>query len=321
VQLYDIVISETRIGDFRSGTIEIELEQPFGWSQMLFGMTGTLLQTQRHVTVTGGGNTTVTAVLDPITTLTGFESNSLVLNITRAGTIGPNTTPATITLSGISVVSDRADVPAGIYGLHVRGDLITNIESHILNALPALGGVPQQILPGRTNFRPWGQGSLLVPGLISVGGIGVAVQVVASVNWAGGGFTVDGESVVFRNAQGVALTAMNINDRMYVPMRAIIEGLGGTIVFRDADANGPAQIRTILPGAPNEVVTWTNGSRVVDITGGGDVWLTDAPMIWEGPLNPENVWSTFVPFRGIAEAHGLELEPGTEERGELCSPA
>jgi len=134
--------------------------------------------------------------------------------------------------------------------------------------------------------------------------------VVAGVDWSGGGsFYLDGERVPFTNAAGVALTAMNIDGRLFVPMRAIIEAMGGSIDFFMGVNGAPHRLITNLPGALREEVIWTIGAAEVNAAGLVRP-LTNAPFIHLGPDHPANIDSTFLPLRGIAEAHGLILDDG-----------
>jgi len=314
------------------------LEQPFGWAQMLFGITGTTLQTQRHVEVTGGGNTTVTAQLRPISSLTGENAGSLDLTINRTGTIGPNTELATITLSGISVVNALGNTPAGIYGLHVTGSLVTNIETHVINELtPATPTqAATQILPGRQHFRPWGQDSLLVPGVINVGGVteGGAIAttgVPIAISWTPGpAFTVDGVTTQF----GGGLQSINISapavihgvtvphSTLFVPFRSVVaamtntagETLPGESVIEFFEGSGDNPHSIVLSFGDN-VAQFTIGHSTFVLNG---LVLpmtnpsTGAPVYaFIGDGTNGTVANTFyLPLRFIAAALGFDITDG-----------
>jgi hypothetical protein len=298
VMLNTITIKENVVGGFtHGGTLRFELDQ-FGWAQMIFGSTGPVAATARLVNVTGGGNRVVGATL----THSSPVGDYLDLTVSVAGQANANSTPATITISGITVVSPLGNVPAGLYNLTVSGSIITNLDAAVLN---------ETLRPGHANFRTWAQGPMVVENVINVGNVGpggepLEVNAVLSMDHGRPGFTLDGNQVLFRNAAGVALTSINREDRVFVPMRSVIEAFGGEAHFLEGENGAPHRILTILPGAPREEVIWTVGSRVVEILGGSVRPITSAPYIVND--SSANNGSTFIPIRGIHEAHGVGLD-------------
>jgi hypothetical protein len=312
--LNDIIITESRVGDIRTGNIVLHLEQPIGWTQMSFAQIGAA-QTSRHVsaTVEAGGpvpNVTMAAI-------TADTSDRITLSVTRS--INAQSSLATITVTGLAVLNNPfVSVPSGAYGLYASGSLITNIEATAINT-PTSPANATALNPGAANFRPWGGGAMHVSGLLQVGRIigdyVVTPTTVVSIGFhAAGGFQRDGVEVAFANAAGVPLTSMNIDGRVFAPLRVIIEqGFGGTVDVIDQRAQGTGvnlMIMTNIPGARHESVVWTigpSGQGYASVSAGGH-WnwpITVAPIVYLGAGN--NHGSTFLPFRSIADAHALYL--------------
>jgi hypothetical protein len=310
--LADIVISETEPGDLTTGEMRIAIDQPFGWGQVVFG---SLTAAQARNVVSVGGSTLPGQRPTVVLHGTDGTENHLNLTLTRIAT-NLGTEPAVITLSGLRVVSPWGTINQGLFGLSVDGLSVTNISTRAYGAANFnWTGTELKVgnEVGGAGFFRWAQGPLVVANVIDVGGTGIVsavVPVTAGVNWAGGGsFFIDGEARSFTNAQGVALTAMNIDGRLFVPMRAVIEGMGGTIEFFAGVNGAPHRLITNLPGAVRPEVIWTVGLAEVNAVGVVRP-LTNAPMIWNGPGQDANIGSTFLPLRGIAEAHGLILSEG-----------
>jgi hypothetical protein len=309
--LKDVVITETEVGDITAGDLRIELDQPFGWGQVVFGSI-TAMQARNHVEVTGStlASQRPTVTLNP----TNGQENFLTLAVSRS-TTNLGTVPAVITLSGLRVVSPFGAVHQGVFGLALNGTAITNIATR-----DWVGGganfnwtaADTYVTANNPNFFRWAHGPLYVGSVIDVGGVATPLPapepVTASVDWAGGGsFRIGDRTVSFANAQGVALTAINRDGRLFVPMRAVIEGMGGTIEFFAGVNGAPHRLITNLPGAVREEVIWTVGEASVNANGVVRP-LTNAPFIADSGANNG---STFLPLRGIAEAHGLALSEGT----------
>jgi hypothetical protein len=313
VVLADIVIAETEPGDIKQGVIVVSLDPVHGAGQLTFAPM-TANQLRNAITVTGDTNTFMNPTVDSswgITAVqTGFGINEFYLPIEARWANGE--VASTIVLSGIRINTLIGTVPAGRYGITVGGSAVTNVEDVVLNR--TWDGVRFNNVTNALRAR-YGHGPLYVSGVIDVGGTanrpGVPTEtVVAGVAWTpGGSFTIDGRTISFTNAQGVALTSINLDGRLFVPMRAIIEGMGGSIEFFAGVNGGPHRLVTTLPGAAREEAIWTVGLAEVN-AGGVHRPLTSAPMIVNAPGTP-NDGSTFLPLRGIAEAHGLVLSEGT----------
>jgi hypothetical protein len=273
-------------------------------------------QLRNAITVTGDTNTFMNPSVNSgggITAVqTGFGITEFVLPIDARWADGE--VPSTIVLSGIRINTLIGTVPAGKYGMTVGGSAVTNVEEVVLNRLWN-GGLERFVNVPNAQYARYGHGPLKVEAVIDVGGTanrpGVPTEtVVAGVAWTpGGSFTIDGRTISFTNAQGVALTSINLDGRLFVPMRAVIEGMGGSIEFFAGVNGGPHRLVTNLPGAAREEAIWTVGLAEVN-AGGVHRPLTSAPMIVNAPGTP-NDGSTFLPLRGIAEAHGLVLSEGT----------
>jgi hypothetical protein len=175
------------------------------------------------------------------------------------------------------------------------------------------------VMPNQPGFDRFGHSALMVDYVrVITPGAGAETPVertgadYAAVAWgAGGSFTANGETVSFADAAGTALTSINRNNRLYVPLRSVIETLGGEIMpIFDPVTGAVTQVVTRLPGATFQYVTWTIGS--VAIQRDGSTWaVTTAPFIEDAP-GTANHWSTFLPLRGISEAHGLYLHDATD---------
>jgi hypothetical protein len=168
--------------------------------------------------------------------------------------------------------------------------------------------------------RRYGHRPLMFENFITVGTPGFAANADNRIQIAhtpGGSFTVEGESVSFANAQGTALTSINQPPgRLFVPMRSVIEALGGTIApFNNEDGVGVAGVTAQIGGT---TVEWRIGSTNYVVTGGprpgtfamSTGGISVSPFIavpTNNGNNPANNDTTFLPIRYIADAFGLEL--------------
>ncbi|MCL2574836.1 MAG: copper amine oxidase N-terminal domain-containing protein [Defluviitaleaceae bacterium] len=343
IDIANITISETEIGDFRTGrNIQVGIRE-FGLAStaaaeapITFVPIGAAaINRGDHMTITGDATPARRAqvALLPFNNLT---TDTLTLNITRA-TQANATEPTTIELHNLQIRTVR-NVPFGTYELAVFGNSVLNNADYTdvpaqwgsgaMFNMTAAGPQPgnRPLLSNEQGFRRYGFGPMILDYLqVITPGSGTPERAAdsASVSWdIGGTFTVDGEVKSFANEAGASLTSINFPPgHLFVPLRAIIEGLGGEILAAGGSlAEGTFRIVTHLPGARFETVTWTVGESTVLANFNGqtiEVSLTNAPIIaLEGNVPAgtpaANFGSTFLPLRGIAEAHGLEINPGTE---------
>jgi hypothetical protein len=316
VTLNNIVISETRIGDFGTGgQLTIELVQPFGWASMSFAPTGTVSQTNLMVTTAGGGNTTIAASLTPVT---AANNDSLVVNVARTGTINANTLPASVTISGITVISPFANVPAGAYGITVAGDLISNLAEANVRA----DGT--SVMAGPT-FRPWAMSVMNVEDVIRVGtGVGVITQT-RTIGFSGAAahFYIDGVRTPFVGGEIEQFGT----SRNYVPLAALFTSMGLPAAEHVIWNEENRTVTTWMPGAPHPVVVWQmlpdgSFSSVVRVTRPVEGTLSfievdqsipsdpgnaaaPGPRIPRLGTRPDNIGRTLVQAAAILELHGL----------------
>jgi hypothetical protein len=316
VLIQEIVISESFRGAFTSGshTLIFTLDQPLFGGQFSF-VNIPFNVMANHVDVVGGPSGT-SAVIPQRNINTPANEFSLTLTV-GAGATGD---PIAVTLSNIRV-NVAGNVPEGPYGftitqpratdttgVSVTTGLLTNLDYMVRNVDVDAGGINTMVSRATATYVNYAQPTIRVENAIVVGEAQKVVETTTTtveIMWADGmnSFIVDGQVRNFRTEGGALLTSRNVDNRTYVPMRSVIEALGGVIFWIPGGGPGGAnQIATEIPGALRPEVLWTVGSTVVTIPGALPRSVSVAPLFDNG--------TNYLPFRSIAEAHGFDLDDG-----------
>ncbi|MCL2168825.1 MAG: hypothetical protein FWB74_02230, partial [Defluviitaleaceae bacterium] len=331
----DITVREVQAGDFRTGVNSIQLSLGEYHTGFVAGHQGNLqfvpittANVRNHIDVRGAVNSQsrVGATLQPF----HFVGDMLSINI-GAPTRGD--VPSYIHLSGLAVRAVR-DVPQGYYQLVVRGSSVLNNENFFNNTgnganmnvrVPANVNDPF-LRPNESSWRRYAHGPMMVdyievttPGGITVGqGDGQDGQPVVpvvtpdvTVFWAPGtGYQVNGAARTF--AGGMTSINNAATGRTYLPITALVTALGGTFYWDDSNVGGNRYLTTTIPHAAYETVTWVfpageaRAETVVIVDGFGSRAVTNAPFLTgTTEANAANNQRTFVPARGMINAHGL----------------
>jgi hypothetical protein len=339
VNISDITIREMEVGDFRTGTnIRVGLGEymsgrPAGTSNVTFIPIGAL-QINNHIETGGAARPQdrVNARLAP----TGAVADQLEVSIIQR-TRG--TEPSWIRLHSLQVRIIR-DVPYGTYELVIRGSSVLNNENfENLNLHPGAARTP--MLPIETGFARYGHGPFMEENFIVVetpgaGAGNFAMNTRITVPFAPGSvFTVNGEQLNFQDYHGNVISSANVSaptvvntvlvptGRLFVPLRPIIEALGGTIDFHAGN---------LYEGIPHVLVGIVGENRAYFRVGvdsyrtsaaGMDIPMrTDGiivmPFIGDGVVG--NVGVTYIPIRYIVNALGLEYEVDTAGQQVIINP-
>jgi hypothetical protein len=337
VDIADITIHEVRVGDFRTGrNIRLSLGEygagtTAGQSNIQF-IPISALQIDNHLEIGGAASPQqrVNARLQP----TGGVADHLQVNIIQA-TRGNE--PSWLRLHNLNVRIVR-DVPYGVYELVIRGTSVLNNENFVDLNLRA-NNTP--MLPNETGFARYGHGpymyfdflDVLTPGA-GAGNIARNTQII--IPWeAGTQFYVNGELQNFEDYHGNILTSVNMTaptvvntvlvptGRQFVPLRPIIEALGGYIQFHAGN---------LYEGIPHVLVGIVGANRVYFRIGVDSYRTTsagmDIPMRTDGIIVKPfigdgvhgNVGVTYLPIRYIVEALGLDWVADNATRTTIINP-
>jgi hypothetical protein len=336
VQVADVIIREMEPGDFRTNSEiivalgEYGTGQIAGYSNIHFIPIPTL-QAPHHITIGGASSPAnqVRANLRP------FHSVAASLSVAISqSTRGAE--PSYIHLHGLNVRIVR-DVPFGQYELVVRGSSILNNENFAFDQIAPGGdfnvrteqrGTVTHIVhlrPFDQGFRRYGHGPLMMERFIYVmtpgAGAGTEAQARIAIPHAPGTtFLVNGEERTFADANGNPVTTVNLGapqtvnmvevpaNRLFVPVRGVIEALGGSIVFHMGNMfeGVPHRIQADLGDTTVFFVIGhpfynINGMDVPMMTGG----VPFAPFIGDGTVGSSG--TTYLPLRYIVNAFGLDL--------------
>jgi hypothetical protein len=324
-----ITVREVQHGDLRlNGTVELSLTENIhaaAWAHG--GRTFTDFWPVRIANISAGTGANAPLVTPSTRQLAG----EIELLIGRASRV----TPATIVISDIEARLDWA-VPHGNVALIARGDAILNNDYFEMNTVwannvGAVGAVGAHRLLGQNEvgYRRYGHTGIVIEDYIRVvtPGAGAAHNVQNSVRipWASSPsfeLALPGQNFAtrsFANVAGDALTSINVDGRVFVPVRSVIEALGGTIdAILNDDGIGVRAVRASMGGT---VVEWTIGSVNYTVTGGArpGTWTMTTDNIHTRPFiatygtnggNNYNNDTTFLPIRYIADAFDLRFDLG-----------
>lgn len=339
LNVMDVTLRETEVGDFRPGQIRLSLGQ-YGlgrlvteFDDMVFvPFNPAAIARGEHFSIGGAPNVhhRVMANLQP----SHAASSDIFINVTRVTQAGANTTPSYMTVSGLMVRANRS-VPEGHYELIVRGPGIAENErfwhniTSAFNAAalpnPATGTTTQHInvnpyvpttaanrflQPNSPGFRRYAHGPLMYERYITVGTPGLGANLLATARVSvphapGNTFTVNGTSRNFTNAGGTVITSMNVDGRLFVPLRAITEAFGATInpIFNDN-----LTVRSVVVEIGGIAAEFFIGSTTFTVNG-----VSRSMMTAGIPTRPfiategANAGTTYLPIRYIAEAFNLQL--------------
>jgi hypothetical protein len=330
IAVYDFIISETEVGDFRTAsTVLLGLQQPFGWgASLVFAPTGNQVQTNQHVSVDNHNNRTRLSATMRIVPQVGIGTadqnaqRELQLTLTRSGIPHANDVPAVITISGMRVINQLSAAPEGIEGLLLSGTSVTNVLADDINFIGTNAqGVRMYLQPNQANYRPWGHSPGVIAGertLVDEEGTIREVQLPTIVLpfLPSNTFTVNGESVAhYGGSSSVNITPGRVvngvyvvSSRLYVPLRSIVElGMGGEIEWIPGIGGG-AEGSGVAGTLAGRTAFFMVGSQTMSDYQGRTIPMPYgmAAFIGDGTTGVQG--RTYVPLRAIALAFGLDID-------------
>ncbi|MCL2753547.1 MAG: copper amine oxidase N-terminal domain-containing protein, partial [Defluviitaleaceae bacterium] len=244
----------------------------------------------------------------------------------------------TITISGVRVVDPFNDLAAGHIGLSFTGNVITNIDSEIINRADPASTTNFDILrPNQTGFKAWAQGPRAVSNALNVGGVGADGRPTTAgntitVSWtAGPAFTINGNTTQFgAGQQSINLSAPATihgvtvpHSTLFVPFRSVVAAMTNT--HTETPLQGESVI-TFFEGSgdnPHSIVLEFGDNTAQFIIGQSTFVLNGLTLPMTNPATGAAVYTfigdgtngtvanvTYLPLRFIAAALGFDIADG-----------
>jgi len=252
----------------------------------------------------------VVSNLPMIAPTTGTLSGQIDLTVNRPS----REQQSTVTVSGLETRVDWT-VPFVDIALVARGSAILNNDHFVMNSLGnvdgeavgagGVGGIAGRMLsPRETGFRRYGFTGIAIEGYLDVitpghGEEGVVNRHMVGVTPGSATVSVDGEEIVMTNVNGVPTPAVNVDGRVYVPLRGLANMLG--IDNEHIQWVDTPEMRRVIIVTPEGSAFFDIGRSVYRGIDGVDRAMDATPFI-DGALG-----ATYVPFRFVAYAFGIPV--------------